>query len=38
MQLGTVVGITALQKEMARDQAIMEKMYGEEEKKKNREG
>jgi len=38
MQLGTYVGIAALQKEMARDKAIMEKMYGEEEKKKSREG
>ncbi len=35
MQLGTVAGIAALQKEMARDKAIMEKMYGEEDKKKS---
>ena len=38
MQLGTVVGIAALQKEMARDKAIMEKLYGEAEKKKSQEG
>ena len=35
MQLGTVTGIAALQKEMARDRAIMEKMYGETDKKMN---
>jgi regulator of protease activity HflC (stomatin/prohibitin superfamily) len=34
MQLGTVVGLAALQKEMARDTKIMEKLYGEEIKKK----
>jgi regulator of protease activity HflC (stomatin/prohibitin superfamily) len=38
MQLGTVAGIAALQKEMARDKALMEKMYGEEEKNRNKEG
>jgi regulator of protease activity HflC (stomatin/prohibitin superfamily) len=37
MQLGTVTGIAALQKEMARDKALMDKMYGEEEKKKKQE-
>jgi regulator of protease activity HflC (stomatin/prohibitin superfamily) len=37
MQLGTVTGIAALQKEMTRDKAIMDKMYGESDKKKNQE-
>jgi regulator of protease activity HflC (stomatin/prohibitin superfamily) len=36
MQLGTVAGLAALQKEMARDKALMEKMYGEADKNKKK--